>query len=66
VVNQSSVHPAMSSHPIAAIAQARVRAAMGDVAGARQAYDQFLDLWKNADPDLPLLEAARRERAVLK
>jgi hypothetical protein len=66
VVSQMPTFPAMSSRPIAMISLARVRAAMGDVAGAKQAYDQFLDLWKDADPELPLLVEARQERAALK
>jgi hypothetical protein len=38
---------------------------MKDPAAARRAYDDFLAAWQHADPDLPLLEAARRARAQL-
>ncbi|HUR19503.1 MAG TPA: hypothetical protein VMZ90_01760, partial [Vicinamibacterales bacterium] len=57
--------PSTSPCALAPLSLARVRAAAGDGAGARQAYDRFLDLWKNADADLPLLAEARRERAAL-
>ena len=33
----------------------------GDTAGARKAYQDFFALWKDADPDLPVLVEARRE-----
>jgi hypothetical protein len=66
VVNQMPTFPGMTAAPIAMVSLARVRAAMGDVAGAKQAYDQFLDYWKDADSDLPLLAEARKERAALK
>jgi eukaryotic-like serine/threonine-protein kinase len=37
----------------------------GDVAKAKTAYQDFLLLWKDADPDIPLLAAARREYTAL-
>ena len=57
--------PSTSACSLAPLSLARVRAAAGDSAGAKQAYDRFLDLWKDADADLPLLAEARRERAAL-
>lgn len=56
---------AASVYPFALITLARARAATGDAAGARHAYEQFLELWKHADPDLRLLADARRELAAL-
>jgi hypothetical protein len=38
---------------------------IGNVPGARKAYQDFLALWKNADPDIPLLIEAKREYAAL-
>jgi len=32
---------------------------------AKRAYDDLLTLWKNADPDIPVLNAARAEYARL-
>ena len=44
---------------------ARAYAMGGDKANAKQAYEAFLATWKNADADLPLLVAAKKEYAVL-
>jgi tetratricopeptide (TPR) repeat protein len=33
----------------------------GDKIKARSAYEDFLSLWKNADPDIPILKSARAE-----
>jgi hypothetical protein len=35
----------------------------GDRAKSRTAYQDFLALWKDADPDLPLLRQAKAEYA---
>jgi len=39
---------------------ARLLDESGDKEGAREEYERFLDLWKNADDGLPELEEARR------
>jgi serine/threonine protein kinase/tetratricopeptide (TPR) repeat protein len=44
---------------------ARAYAMAGDKAKARTAYQDFLASWKDADPDLPLLAAAKVEYAKL-
>ena len=36
-----------------------------DTAKARAAYEDFLALWKDADPDIPILIAAKAEYAKL-
>jgi eukaryotic-like serine/threonine-protein kinase len=36
---------------------------LGKTDESRKAYDQFLELWKNADTNLPILAAARQEYA---
>jgi eukaryotic-like serine/threonine-protein kinase len=38
----------------------------GDTAKARTAYQDFLALWKDADPDIPILIAPKDEYAKLK
>jgi tetratricopeptide (TPR) repeat protein len=44
----------------------RAYAMQGDTAKARAAYQDFLALWKDADPDIPILVAAKSEYAKLK
>jgi len=36
-------------------------AMQGDTAKARSAYQDFLTLWKDADPDIPILKQAKAE-----
>jgi serine/threonine protein kinase/tetratricopeptide (TPR) repeat protein len=55
--------------PIGALAHlqiGRAYATQGDIAKAKAAYQDFLTLWKNADPDIPVLIAAKAEYAKLK
>lgn len=50
--------------PIGALARlqiGRAYAMQGDTAKAKTAYQDFLTLWKNADPDIPILIAAKAE-----
>jgi eukaryotic-like serine/threonine-protein kinase len=44
---------------------ARAHALNGDRAKARAAYQDFLTLWKDADPDIPILQQAKAEYANL-
>jgi len=50
----------------ALLEKARALARAGDQSGARAGYQEFLVLWKDADPDVPLLAQARAEYAKLK
>ncbi|MGA9385900.1 MAG: tetratricopeptide repeat protein, partial [Candidatus Sulfotelmatobacter sp.] len=43
----------------------RARAEAGDAGGARTAYQDFFALWKDADPDVPILKEAKAEYAKL-
>jgi tetratricopeptide (TPR) repeat protein len=43
----------------------RAYAMQGDTAKARTAYQDFLALWKDADPDIPILKQATAEYAKL-
>jgi tetratricopeptide (TPR) repeat protein len=54
--------------PIGALAHlqiARAYAMQGDTAKAKAAYQDFLTLWKDADPDIPILTQAKAEYAKL-
>jgi len=57
------------NEPIGALAHlglGRAYALQGDSAKARTAYQDFFALWKDADPDIPVLTAAKSEYAKLK
>ncbi|MGO9262836.1 MAG: protein kinase domain-containing protein, partial [Bryobacteraceae bacterium] len=51
---------------LARLGLARAYALQGDTARARAAYRDFLTLWKDADPDVPILKEAQAEYAKLK
>jgi len=56
------------SEPIGALAHlglARAYAVQGETAKAKLAYKDFLTLWKDADPDIPILKQAKAEYAKL-
>ena len=59
VVKRRDMAPFDVAHQLALLGTARARAAAGNVAGAREAYEQVFELWKDADADLPLLKDAR-------
>jgi eukaryotic-like serine/threonine-protein kinase len=55
--------------PLAALAhlgQARAYAMSGDMTRARAKYQDFFQVWKNADPDVPILKEAKAEYDKLK
>jgi len=54
--------------PIGALAHlglARAYALSGDTVKAKSAYQDFLGLWRDADPDIPILKEAKAEYAKL-
>jgi eukaryotic-like serine/threonine-protein kinase len=51
---------------LAHLGVARAHAMQGDTAKARAAYQDFLTLWKDADPDIPILNQAKTEYAKLR
>jgi predicted Ser/Thr protein kinase/predicted Zn-dependent protease len=56
------------NEPIGALAHlglARASALAGDNVKSRTVYQDFLTLWKDADPDIPILQRAREEYAKL-
>lgn len=65
ILNRPSV---VSNEIIGALAHlglARAYALSGDTSRARTAYQDFLALWKDADPDVPILKQAKTEYAAL-
>ena len=63
-------HPGIvDNSPIGALAylqMGRANTLSGDRGKAKNAYHQFLTLWKNADPDVPVLKQAKAEYAKLR
>jgi len=62
-------HPGVvRSEPIGALAHlqlGRAYALSGETGEAKGAYNDFLTLWKDADPDIPILKQAKAEYAKL-
>jgi eukaryotic-like serine/threonine-protein kinase len=54
------------NHPIAWLGVARGAQLAGDTPRARRAYEQFFEMWKDADADVPVLVAARAELNALR
>ena len=63
-------HPGVIlNEPIGALAhlgQGRAYIQLGETAKAKDAYQDFLSLWKDADPDLPIYKHAKAEYAALR
>jgi DNA-binding winged helix-turn-helix (wHTH) protein/Flp pilus assembly protein TadD len=51
--------------PLAWLQLGRAQKIMGDKAAARKSYETFLDLWNDADPDIPIYQQAKAEYAKL-
>jgi serine/threonine protein kinase/DNA-binding winged helix-turn-helix (wHTH) protein/Tfp pilus assembly protein PilF len=51
---------------LARLQLARAQAMTGDKAAAHQSYEEFLTLWKDADPDIPIYQQAKAEYAKLR
>jgi eukaryotic-like serine/threonine-protein kinase len=52
-------------YPVAQLGLARAYAMAGDKANAKKAYEALFEVWKNADADMPMLVAAKKEYAGL-
>ena len=50
---------------MARLMRARALAQAGNVLKAKEAYEDLLVLWKDADADVPLVDEARKEHASL-
>jgi hypothetical protein len=53
-------------YPLAYVGLARGAVLQGDTSKARKAYRDFFALWKDADPDIPILIEAKKEYEELK
>jgi len=65
VLAQRGADPFSPVCAVAPLGVARALAALGRADEAAKAYDAFLQAWREADPDVPVLREAREERARL-
>jgi hypothetical protein len=66
IIDHRSIVLNSALYPLADVGLARAAVLAGDTAKARKAYQDFLALWKDADPDVPVLIEARKEYDKLK
>jgi hypothetical protein len=65
VLARRDLKPFDYRYALAQLGAARASAASGDAGAARTAYQDFFALWKDADPDIPILKTAKAEYAKL-
>lgn len=66
ITTNPGIDPASVQLPLAHLQLARIYAHLGNPTRSREEYQALFALWQNAAPDLPLLQQARREAAMLK
>jgi predicted Zn-dependent protease len=65
IIDHPGIDPTIPEHSLAKLGLGRAYALSGDTAKAKAAYQDFFALWKDADPDVPILKEARAEYAKL-
>jgi eukaryotic-like serine/threonine-protein kinase len=65
IIDHSFIDPMSQNIALAHLGLARAEAMQGKIDDARREYAAFLTIWKDADPNLPPLQAARAELAKL-
>jgi tetratricopeptide (TPR) repeat protein len=65
IVDHPGIAPTFPEHSLAKLGLGRAYKITGDAAKARAAYQDFFALWKDADPDVPILKEARGEYGKL-
>jgi len=66
ILNNPGWSPVSIFTPLAHLGLARAAVLQGDLEKARKSYQDFFRLWKDADPDIPVLTEARKEYEKLK
>jgi serine/threonine protein kinase/tetratricopeptide (TPR) repeat protein len=66
VLDSRGLDPFSIYYPLAHLCLGRAAKLQGDLAKSRKAYQDFFALWKDADPDTPILKEAKAEYAKLK
>ena len=65
VLDHRGVSPISTSWHLSQLGLARAYVLQGDTSKAKTAYQDFLTVWKEADPDIPVLISAKAEYAKL-
>ena len=65
ILDRRGVDALSPLYPLAHLGLARAAALAGDTATSRKAYQDFLALWKDADPDIPVYREAKAEYSKL-
>jgi len=61
MVDHRGIQPTLAEHSLAKLGLGRAYGMTGDTVRARAAYQDFFALWKDADPELPILKEAKAE-----
>jgi len=61
MVDHRGIEPTAPEHSLARLGLGRAYVMTGNTAKVRAAYQDFLALWKDADPDVPILKQAKTE-----
>jgi eukaryotic-like serine/threonine-protein kinase len=65
IITHRGISPVALEYVLSHFGLARAYAMEGDFGKAHTAYQDFLTLWKDADPDIPVLKEAKAEYAKL-
>ena len=65
ILDHRGVEAGSPLYPLAQLGSGRAYALQGDKAKAKTAYQDFFAQWKDADPDVPILQEAKAEYAKL-
>jgi len=63
ILDLRTIYPADPIGPLASLGIARAQSQLGDKVKSRIAYQDVLAIWKDADPDIPLVKKAKEEYA---
>jgi len=65
ILDNPGIDPTSVLYPLAHLGLARALAAQKNLPASLAAYQTFFTMWKDADPDVPVLQQAHREYAAL-
>ncbi len=65
MLDHRGIAPNSPLYPLARLGLGRALLLQGDKAKAKEAYQDFFAMWKDADPDVPILKEAKAEYAKL-